>query len=68
MITTTVATAAATGQYTNVPRKTRNSPTKPDRPGRPSDASMKNPNSATYTGVRAASPPILAIVRSWVRS
>ena len=56
------------GSTTNVPTSTRNSPTKPDSPGSPAEAKTKNPKTAAQTGVRAASPPILAIVRSWVRS
>ena len=63
-----VATAAAAGLTMKVPSMLRNSPTKPDSPGRPADASMKNPSVAAHTGVRAARPLILAIVRSWVRS
>ena len=57
-----------TGSTANVPTRARNSPTNPDSPGRPAEANTKNPKIAAYTGVRAASPPILAIVRSWVRS
>ena len=41
-----VATPATAGAYANEPTSTRNSPTNPDRPGRPTDASMKKPNVA----------------------
>ncbi len=67
-IMTNVATAAAAGLTANVPTRVRNSPTKPDSPGSPPEAKTKKPNTAAQTGVRAASPDILAIVRSWVRS
>ena len=63
-----VATAAAYGRTSNVPRRTRNSPTNPDNPGSPAEANTKNPKTAAQTGVRADRPLILAIVRSWVRS
>src|SRR5581483_7724733 len=52
----------------NVPSSTRNSLTKPLRPGSPSDASTKTPKNAVYSGHRCASPPRSAMTRRWVRS
>ena len=49
-----MATAAAHGLATNVPASARNSPTKPDRPGRPAEANTKNPNVTAHTGMSAA--------------
>jgi len=43
---TRAAMAAASGLTAKVPTKTRNSPTKPARPGRPTLASMKKPKIA----------------------
>ena len=40
------AIAAAIGYTSKVPTRVRNSPTKPDRPGRPADANTKKPNRA----------------------
>ncbi len=65
---TNVAIAAASGFAANVPTSTRNSPTKPLSPGSPAEANTKKPKTAAQTGSRPASPLILAIVRSWVRS
>ena len=38
--------AAVQGLKTNAPWKTRNSPTKPARPGRPTEAKTKKPSAA----------------------
>ena len=43
---TNAAMAAAAGDTSNVPTRTRNSPTNPDRPGRPAEAKTKNPKTA----------------------
>ena len=63
-----IEATAITGATPNEPTKTRNSPTNPDSPGSPAEARMKKPKTVAQIGIVAARPPILAIVRSWVRS
>jgi hypothetical protein len=43
-IITNVAAVAIHGFASNAPTRVRNSPTNPDRPGRPTEANTKKPN------------------------
>ena len=46
-----------TGYALNDPDTTRNSPTKPFSPGRPSEAMLTKMSAAPYTGTSGHSPP-----------
>ena len=63
-----VATAASHGFTWKAPTSTRNSPTKPLRPGSPSEDSDTTRNTAEKAGITAHSPPKSAISRVWRRS
>ena len=52
----------------NVPRRTRNSPTKPLRPGSPSEARTNTPKKVVKSGHMFARPPRSAIIRRCVFS
>ena len=57
-----------TSRASNVPSRTKNSPTKLFRPGRPSDDKPATRNNPASHGIGLASPPNSEISRVWVRS
>ena len=63
-----VATAASHLSTWNAPTRIRNSPTKPLRPGRPSDERHTIRKSAEKAGITAHSPPNSEMSRVWRRS
>ncbi len=67
-ITPIVPTTAHQRWVTNVPRRMRNSPTKPLSPGRPIDESMTTVKTAANSGADFWMPPMSAMRRVWRRS
>ena len=67
-ITPAVATTAHQRRVTKVPIRTRNSPTKPFRPGSPSDESITIMNTPAKIGATFWMPPISEMRRVWRRS
>ena len=63
-----VATAASHLLTVKAPSRTRNSPTKPFKPGRPSEDSDTIRNSAEKAGITAQRPPNSEISRVCRRS
>ena len=56
-MTPNVATVATAVLILKVPISDRNSPTKPEVPGRPTLASVNTMNTAANSGMRLTSPP-----------
>ena len=63
-----VAKAAQKGVFLKAPKRIKNSPTKPFRPGRPMDDRVITRKQAEKMGSGFHRPPKSAIIREWRRS